>query len=107
VYESAALMYHPHRRDYSGLRKQIYQYGIGLAAYLTRSIEHTPRLLLDLVTKLPYGLFFILSARSPKNSKKSENYPQELTLLERKGMLYGPFAYVRSRWAIRKARKAA
>ena len=107
VYESAALVYHPHRRDYSGLRKQIYQYGIGLAAYLTRSIEHTPRLLLDLVTKLPYGLFFILSARSPKNSKKSENYPKELTMLERKGMLYGPFAYVRSRWAIRNARKAA
>ncbi len=107
VYESAALVYHPHRRDYSGLRKQIYQYGIGLAAYLTRSIEHTPRLLLDLVTKLPYGLFFILSARSPKNSKKSENYPKELTMLEQKGMLYGPFAYVRSRWAIRDARKAA
>jgi len=107
VYESAALVYHPHRRDYSGLRKQIYQYGIGLAAYLTRSMLDTPRLLLDLVTKLPYGLFFILSARSPKNSKKSENYPQELTMLERKGMLYGPFAYMRSRWAIRNARKAA
>jgi GT2 family glycosyltransferase len=107
VYESAALMYHPHRRDYSGLRKQIYQYGIGLTAYLTRSMLDTPRLLLDLVTKLPYGLFFILSARSPKNSKKSMNYPQELTMLERKGMLYGPFAYMRSRWAIRNARKAA
>jgi len=106
VYEAAALMYHPHRRDYPGLRKQIYGYGVGLAAYLTRCMLDTPRLFLDLVAKLPYGLFFILSARSPKNSKKSENYPQELTMLERKGMLYGPFAYVRGRWAVRNARKA-
>lgn len=107
VYEPAALVYHPHHRDYIALQKQIYGYGVGLAAYLTRNIKHTPRLLLDLVTKLPYGLFFILSARSPKNSKKSENYPRELIMLERKGMLYGPFAYVRSRWSIRNARKAA
>ncbi|SRR5713101_5503514 len=107
VYEPAALVYHPHHRDYIALQKQIYCYGVGLAAYLTRSIKHTPRFLLDLIPKLPYGLFFTLSARSPKNSKKSENYPKELTMLERKGMLYGPFAYVRSRWAVRNARKAA
>jgi len=107
VYEPAALVYHPHRRDYAGLQKQIYGYGVGLAAYLTRCVLDTPRFLLDLIPKLPYGLFFTLSARSPKNSKKSENYPKELTMLERKGMLYGPFAYVRSRWAVRNARKAA
>jgi len=106
VYEPAALLYHPHRRDYPGLRKQIYSYGVGLAAYLTRCLIDTPRFLLDIIPKLPYGLFFILSARSPKNGKKSENYPQELTILERKGMLYGLFAYVRSRWAVRNARKA-
>jgi len=107
VYEPAALVYHPHRRDYAGLQKQIYGYGVGLAAYLTRSMLDTPRFLLDLIPKLPYGLFFLLSARSPKNSKKSEGYPKELTMLERKGMLYGPFAYVRSRWAVRHPRKAA
>ncbi len=107
VYQPAALVYHPHRRDYPGLQKQIYSYGVGLAAYLTRCMLDTPRLLLDLVTKLPYGLFFMLSARSPKNSQKSQNYPKELTMLERKGMLYGPFAYVWSRWAVRNARKAA
>ncbi len=100
VYEPAALLYHPHRRDYMALRKQIYQYGIGLAAYLTKSVLDAPYLLLDLILKLPYCLFFILSSRSPKNSKKGENYPKELTALELKGMLYGPFAYMRSRWAV-------
>jgi len=107
VYEPAALVYHLHRRDYPGLQKQIYGYGVGLTAYLMKIVLEQPRLLFDLVSKLPYGLFFMLSARSPKNRKKSENYPRELTMLERKGMLYGPFAYVRSRWAVCNACKAA
>lgn len=105
VYVPTALVYHPHRRDYGALRKQIYQYGIGLVAYLTKSVFDAPRLLFDLIPKLPYSLFFILSGQSPKNSKKSKNYPQELTMLELKGMLYGPFAYMQSLWAVRNARK--
>jgi len=35
--------------------------------------------------------------------KKLADYPRELTNIERKGMLYGPFAYLRSRWQTRKA----
>ncbi len=105
VYEPASLAYHPHHREYAGLRKQIYNYGVGLAAFLMKNILDNPQLLVDFVTKVPYGLYFALSARSPKNSKKSKNYPQELTMLERKGMLYGPFAYLYSRWTMRNIRK--
>ena len=72
--------------------------------YLTKILLDNPRLLFDLIRKLPYGLFFTLSARSPKNSKKSTQYPKELTVLELKGMLFGPFAYVRSRWTVRNAK---
>lgn len=104
VYEPAALLYHPHRRDYMALRKQIYGYGVGLTAYLTKILLDTPRLLFDLIPKLPYGLFFILSGRSPKNSKKSAHYPKALTTLELKGVLYGPFAYMRSRWTVHNAK---
>ena len=102
VYEPAAIVHHLHHRDYAMLRKQIYNYGVGLTACLTKVILESPLLLFDILAKVPYGLFFILSSRSPKNSKKSKNYPQELSALERKGMVYGPFAYVRSRWGIRK-----
>jgi len=101
VYEPAALLHHSHRRDYMGVRKQIYHYGIGLTAYLTKVLLDNPRLLFDLIPKLPYGLVFTLSARSPKNSKKLESYPKELTMLELKGMLFGPFAYMWSRWTVR------
>jgi GT2 family glycosyltransferase len=104
VYEPAAVAYHPHYRDYIVLRKQIYRNGIGLTAYLTKILLDNPRLLFGLIPKLPYGLVFTLSARLAKNSQKSAQYPKELTMLELKGMLFGPFAYVLSRWTVRKAK---
>lgn len=102
VYQPEALLYHLHRRDYAVLCTQIYRYGIALTAFLTKVVLENPLLLLDLITKVPFGLFFILNSRSSKNSKKSPHYPKELTILERKGMLYGPFAYVRSGWEMSK-----
>lgn len=101
VYEPAALLYHPHHRDYSALRKQIYSYGIGLTAYLTEIVLAHPRLVIDILPKLLYGLAFAVSPASPKNRKKSAQYPKELTTIELKGMLYGPFAYVYSRLTTR------
>jgi len=99
VYEPMAIVHHLHHRSYTQLRRQVYSYGVGLASYLTHcAVEHPP-LLLDIAAKVPYGLFFLLSARSPKNSKKIQGYPRELTYAELAGLLYGPFAYFRSRWS--------
>ena len=50
----------------------------------------------------PQGVAHIFSATSPKNAKKQLGYPSELTRLERRGMLYGPIAYLRSRWYSRR-----
>lgn len=100
VYTPASLVYHPHHRDYTRLRKQIYHYGIGLTAHLMKSVLEKPGRLFDLVAKLPYGFFFLFSARSSRNSRKSTYYPKELTMIELKGMLYGPIAYMQSRRAI-------
>jgi glycosyltransferase involved in cell wall biosynthesis/GT2 family glycosyltransferase len=105
VYEPASLLYHPDRRDYAGLRKQIYNYGMGPTAILTKTVLENPLLLFDLITKVPYGLFFILSSRSPKNRKKSKDYPEELDRIELIGLLCGPFAYTRSRWMLHRACK--
>jgi glycosyltransferase involved in cell wall biosynthesis len=94
VYAPASLLYHLHRREYASLRQQIYNYGVGLSAYLTKSLFDNPRLIFDLITKVPYGLYFSLSDRSPRNNKKSTHYPGELTRLELEGLLYGPLAYI-------------
>ena len=97
VYEPSAILYHWHRRDYAGLRRQAYGYGVGLTAYLTKTIVDQPSRLLDFVIRMPQGLAYVFSDKSPKNAKKLGDYPHELTTIERRGMLYGPIAYLRSR----------
>ncbi len=107
VYEPAAIVRHPHHREYARLRQQVYGYGAGLTAYLTKCLFDDPKLLIEFAVKIPYGLFFIFSARSSKNSKKLSDYPRELTYIERKGMLYGPLAYLRGRWRRHRLSRAA
>lgn len=102
IYEPAAIVRHAHYRDYAKLRRQIYAYGVGLTAFLTKCLFDDPRLMVDFIAKVPYGLFFIFSPRSAKNQKKTAGYPPELTSVELKGMIYGPFAYLRSRRRVRR-----
>ncbi|MFN8446530.1 MAG: glycosyltransferase [Caldilineaceae bacterium] len=100
VYEPAVLLYHRHRRDYAGLRRQAFGYGVGLTAYLTKVLLDRPTRLFDFLLRSPVALRHIFSADSSKNVKKQADYPSELTRLERIGMLYGPFAYLYSRWQV-------
>ena len=97
VYEPGALVWHAHRPDYEGLRRQVYSYGTGLTAYLLKTMMQNPRLLPGFLAKVPSGLRFALAGGSEKNEHKGSDYPEELTRLELKGMLYGPLAYAKSR----------
>jgi GT2 family glycosyltransferase len=106
VYEPASLIYHQHRRDYLGLCKQTYNHSVGYTAYLTKSLTENPRLIFDFVKKIPYALFCTLRARATADAPPLPRYVQvihkELLMLRRKGLLYGPIAYLRSRWEVRK-----
>jgi glycosyltransferase involved in cell wall biosynthesis len=97
VYQPAAVVHHWHRRDYEGLRRTVYGYGVGLTAFLTRVVVREPRRLLELLRVLPSGLVHVLASSSAKNMLKGARYPRELTWLERAGMLRGPWAYLQSR----------
>jgi glycosyltransferase involved in cell wall biosynthesis len=97
VYEPSAIVWHIHRPDYEGLRKQVHDYGVGLTAYLLKIMLHRPDLLPDLARRIPRGIRFALSPSSTKNHGKRADYPRELTRIELRGMLYGPLAYARSR----------
>ena len=99
VYEPASVIYHRHRRSYAALSRQIYTYGIGMTAYLTKNVYEHPELLLDLCTRVPFDL---LLKRSSEITVRPEDYPRELKRLALKGMLYGPLAYVQSRRAARR-----
>jgi GT2 family glycosyltransferase len=102
VYEPTSLLYHLHRREYVQLQKQIYYYGVGFTAFLTKIALDSPRLLFDFIGKLPYAFFYLFRLRLSKRKGKPIRYPKELKLTEWKGRLYGPFAYMQSRWEVRK-----
>jgi hypothetical protein len=104
VYQPSAILHHWHRRDYPGLVRQAWGYGVGLTAFLTKTLMDRPSRLFELIVRLPHGVLYLFSPESPKNRRKRDDYPEELTRAERKGMLYGPLAYLRSR---RQARRAA
>lgn len=96
LYQPSAIVRHPPYREYAQLRRQIQGYGTGLTACLFKTVVTKPRLLPDFIAKLPRGLLFALSSRSPHQAGKRADYPKELTWLEIKGMFYGPLAYIRS-----------
>ena len=97
VYEPRAIVHHANYREYDRLRRQVYMYGVGLSAFLTRSLVERPDLVPEFLRRLPSGMRYALSATSEKHAKKSRSYPGELRRLELLGMLVGPFAYARSR----------
>jgi hypothetical protein len=72
----------------------MYGYGVGLTAALTALIASDPRHLIGLAHQALPGLR-VLAGKSAARS--SSDYPAELSTLERRGMLAGPFAYLRSR----------
>jgi glycosyltransferase involved in cell wall biosynthesis/GT2 family glycosyltransferase len=106
VHEPAAIVWHAHPRDYSELEQRVWGYGIGLTACLTKAIATHPSLIGDLLRKLPRGIAFALSPKSAKNAGRQADFPASLVRLELRGMAYGPLAYARSRWHLRRRRRS-
>jgi GT2 family glycosyltransferase len=97
VFEPAALVRHSEILEYEALRDRAYAYGIGLTAFLTKTLLDRPHLALDLALQVPYGLYLTLSSHSPKHTRRASNFPPELNRAELRGMLKGPLAYVLGR----------
>lgn len=96
VYQPASILRHWHRRDYESLVKQAYGYGVGLTAYLASVITHKPLRIFDVAFRVPFGIVHAIRLRGG-NAGERAAYPFELTRSERRGMLSGPIAYLRSR----------
>jgi glycosyltransferase involved in cell wall biosynthesis len=107
VHDPTAVVWHAHPREYDELEQRVWGYGIALTACLTKAIATHPRLLLDLVRKLPRGLAFALSSGSAKNEGRQDDFPAALVRRELRGMAYGPLAYLRSRLDQRRRRRRA
>jgi O-antigen biosynthesis protein len=105
VYEPAAVVRHAHRRSYEALSRVMLGYGSGLSAYLLRLAVRDPRRVAGIVWRAAYGARFLLDPKSPKNERKQLGYPAELSRLELRGIVCGPFWYVRGLLATRRARR--
>jgi glycosyltransferase involved in cell wall biosynthesis/GT2 family glycosyltransferase len=103
VHDPAAIVRHAHPREYPELERRVWGYGAGLTACLTKALLRHPRLLGQLLRKLPRGLAFALSSKSDKNAGRQRDFPASLVRLELRGMAHGPIAYARS--SVRRRRR--
>jgi GT2 family glycosyltransferase len=98
AYEPASLVWHSHRADLGGLRRQMYSYGTGLTAfYMKHLLSRSTRT--ELLRRVPKGV--VKLAAVPKDTNRAvgqvEVPTRELMLRELAGMAAGPVLYLRSR----------
>ena len=92
AYEPAAIVWHAHPDGPAKLRRQVYRYGVGLAATLTKHLVVGPERR-ALVRAVPAGIRYLRDPTSRKNAGKTSGYPRRLDWLERLGMIVGPAAF--------------
>jgi O-antigen biosynthesis protein len=101
VYNPGALLWHAHHADYAALERQAYGYGVGLTAFLTKTVVDRPERVFELAWLSRHGVARVLDPRGGRTPVSAGadalEWPAGLARAERRGMLYGPAAYLRSR----------
>jgi GT2 family glycosyltransferase len=105
VYEPRSQCWHEHRRDDGGLRAQLFGYGVGLTATLTKALMHDSRFPAAAVRSLPIA--FATHRRHARRSVPAAGLAPELARIERLGMMRGPVMYARSVRAAHRMRLGA
>jgi glycosyltransferase involved in cell wall biosynthesis len=95
VYEPSAVIWHLHRSNTEALGRQMYGYGLGLTAYLTKHMLD-PSTRWQVFKRVPRGtwrLIHLLSRARVPQSPANAGYRRT----ELRGMIAGPLAYWRAR----------
>ena len=85
----------------------MYEYGVGLAAYLTAAAVRRPRLALGMARHVAVGMRHLVGRSSPKNRAQRRADPHAVGRRARRGGRGGPAAYLAGRWAHRQERTPA
>jgi glycosyltransferase involved in cell wall biosynthesis len=103
VREPAAVVWHRHRRTAEELEAQIHNYGLGLGAWMTKLMLR-PRTIAMVLRRLIPGVRHLRGVTVVDQSDTVDTDPQLLGLDRRelKGVLGGPLALARARFAGRK-----
>ncbi|MDQ6805308.1 MAG: glycosyltransferase [Actinomycetota bacterium] len=97
VYNPSAVVHHRHHDDYEALRRQAFNYGVGLTAFLTKTVVDDPARLFKLARLGRTGFRRALDPRPGAAAREERNWPADLARAERMGMIQGPAAYLWSR----------
>jgi GT2 family glycosyltransferase len=97
AYEPDAIVQHSHRATLAELERQLHGYGIGFTALLTAITLRNPWHAFGLAATVPAWLRSLRDPSSAKNVNRTLDYPRALAHAELRGMVGGPFAYMRSR----------
>jgi glycosyltransferase involved in cell wall biosynthesis len=100
VYEPRSLCWHEHRRDGDALRGQVFGYGVGLGAILTKALAD-PRFYMAAGR---FAMTVLASRRDGRGSGPSDEAPivsdsastfrKELLRAHREGIIHGPLRYL-------------
>lgn len=95
VYEPAAIVSHYHRTDLAELTRQMRAYGTGNTAALTAIVLRIPRARRELPLRILHGVARIFTLND--RVKDNPTLPSGLMAREIRGLLAGPWLYVRGR----------
>lgn len=104
VYEPSAIVWHVHRDGDGAQRRQLFYYGVGLTAFLSKYVADR-RTTWDILTRVPEGLRRMRRLWSP--AEIAGRAPPTLVAAEVIGMAAGPLAYRRGRRRLKRARAQA
>lgn len=94
AYEPGAFVRHTHYRDLDSLARQWHGYGVGLTAYYAALLRHRPAVFPALLRLLPAAARYLRTGQNGQSAPY--RLPPGIQRQQRRGMLTGPAAYVRS-----------
>jgi hypothetical protein len=102
AYEPSAIVWHHHRAEAAELTKQMYAYGTGFGAFLAKHLIDR-RTRGDVLRRLLVGAIKLFRVPGTTRAAVTDaaSMPPGLLRRELRGMLAGPFLYVRARRALR------
>ncbi|HYX44740.1 MAG TPA: hypothetical protein VE760_06820, partial [Acidimicrobiales bacterium] len=102
-YEPSAVVWHVHRPGAAAQRRQLFYYGVGLTAFLSKYVAD-PRTTGEILARLPEGARRLRRIWTP--AEVAGRAPVPLVTAEALGMLAGPLAYYRGRRRVKRSQTA-
>lgn len=98
AYEPLALVRHTHRTDVSELEQQMFAYGLGLGAYLTKHLLDRDSTV-DMLVRIPIAVRHMRGVLNRPQRETVSDGMKHLRRAEIRGLACGPWAYVKARWS--------